>query len=360
MRHALRRLNEAGVQDFRSWLAASRGRTATAPPSHLLDDRTRSDTVEGDILLERPGFTTKRDAAVYLRDRLRRVRSLDLHRDQGLWTWLALFYFDDVCPVTDGHRRVLDQAHYVLDHVNDRRRYRHLLATPHQILLEMPDHNRLFLDAPLSVHGDLVEQMMGRLYVIRLPGVRAALERLYFDHEGGRPKRGIMSSKKPRRGDLRNRLPARIRQLQRTYDLAAVTGEQFLQLLGPEFEPWLDGSPRLEPEVADTPAPEPSPPPDPEWVTRPLTAADLRHGQIRIPREAKAAFPPTRCELQVRVFGVQAIASYNPRMGPLVERDGILVVGNNVLAEQARPERPVALRKRADGVIEVGHPDADS
>jgi hypothetical protein len=41
-----------------------------------------------------------------------------------------------------------------------------------------------------------------------------------------------------RPGDLRHRLPARIRQLEVTHDLTNLTAEQLLNLLGDEFRQW--------------------------------------------------------------------------------------------------------------------------
>ena len=117
----------------------------------------------------------------------------------------------------------------------------------------MPDHNRIFLDGPLSVHGEIIEQTISRLYMFRLPGVRAAIDRLYFDEARGRPKAGIFPTKIPRRGDLRNRFSARIRQLQMTYDVAAVDATQLIELLGSEFASYAP-APAVPVTVAAAPA----------------------------------------------------------------------------------------------------------
>ena len=100
----------------------------------------------------------------------------------------------------------------------------------------MPDHNRIYLNAPLPVHGDLVEQTMSRLYVIRLPAVRETIDRLYFDTEHDSIKRGALT--RTRRGNLRDRLTTRIQQLSMTYDVSAMSGDQLIEALGTEFEGW--------------------------------------------------------------------------------------------------------------------------
>jgi hypothetical protein len=167
------------------------------------------------------------------------ARIVDVLSDVGLWSWLSIFYFDSVCTSRNGKRKVLADPHYILEAADYQRRYRHLLATPYRIRTEVPDHNRIFLDAPLPVHGDVVEQTVSKLYLLRFPAVREAIDRLYFDEGTGRPKRGIVPKKTSARpGDLRNRLPLRIGQLQRTYDVAGLTGDQLLRLLGREFDRW--------------------------------------------------------------------------------------------------------------------------
>jgi hypothetical protein len=237
----LRRLNQEGMEVFRAWLKVNHGSTAECLPAELIDGLALTEVVSGGCEVPRSAnFVTKREAATWLHQLLDPLQLPDIHADGGLWSWLAAVYFENLTVPSGGEsRKVLAQAHYVFDPTNSKRRYRHLLHTPFQLLAELPDNNRLFLDADVSVHGDLVEQTMGRLYVLRLPGVRAAIDRLYFDRALGRIKRGAMSSGKSRRGDLRHRLPMRIRQLEKTYDLAALNGDQLIALMGPEFSGWL-------------------------------------------------------------------------------------------------------------------------
>lgn len=233
----LRQLTSTGIERFRSFLAQLRKDRTLSLPFELLIDPETSEAVPQEIQLERPGFKVKSDAASYLKDRLAPLHSPAIATNAGLWTWLTLFYFDDVCPAVDGSRKPVADAHYILDPFNHRRRYRHLLATPYRILITIPDHNRIFLNTPLPVHGDLIEQTMGRLYLIRIPAVREAIDMLYFDEATGRVKRGAMN-KTPRRGDLRSRFVTRIQQLSLTYDVGSLNGAELISLMGAEFERW--------------------------------------------------------------------------------------------------------------------------
>lgn len=234
----LRRLDSHGLARFGDFLTDLRRDATLSPPGDLLEGDSSTSIHESGIEVERPGFTTKREAAEYLKERLGGFPVEDIMADAGLWSWLALFYFDDVCPLRSSGRKPVADSHYILDVQNPKRRYRHLLATPFRIIMSLPDHNRIFLDAPLAVHGDLIEQTMSRLYLIRLSAVRALIDRLYYDEEAGRAKRGILP-RKEKPGDLRNRLPIRLRQLLATYDVAGINGETLLGLLGDEFRGWV-------------------------------------------------------------------------------------------------------------------------
>jgi hypothetical protein len=237
MADSLRRLNAEGINRFAAYLGELRKDRTLAPDRSLLVDESTSEFMAGGVELEQPGFSTKKQAAEYLHPRLKTLDPPDLFRDAQLWTWLALYYFDDVCPADeDGKRKPVADPHYILDAQNHRRRYRHLLATPVLIKDAIPDHNRIYLNAPLPVHGELVEQTMSRLYLIRIPAVREAIDRLYFDTERDAVKPGAVT--RTRRGNLRERLTTRIQQLSMTYDVSAMSSDQLIEALGTEFEQW--------------------------------------------------------------------------------------------------------------------------
>ena len=232
----LRRFNAAGIERFRAQLAVLRQDPQSPVDTTILEDNALTDPVMPAVDVARPGFVTKREAADYLDPKLSALSGRGLFDDVGLWSWLAMFYLDDVAPVRSGGRKVLADPHYILD-ADYKRRYRHLLATPVRIRREIPRNNSLFLDAPLSQHGEIMEQLVSRLFVMRIPAVAEALQLLYFDEADGKPKRGIVP-KQEQAGDLRNRFPARLRQLSLTYDLGELNGPQLVQLLGREFERW--------------------------------------------------------------------------------------------------------------------------
>lgn len=233
----LRRLTPAGIERFRSQLGTLRQDPTASVDETILEDATLTELVSPTVELERPGFGIKREAADYLDTRLAVLNHRGLFDDIGLWSWLALFYLGDLAPLLNGRRKIGHDSRYILD-ADYRRRYRHLLATPVRVKREIPRFNALFLDAPLNRHGEIIEQLVSRLYVMRIPAVAEALHILYYDQSQGKPKRGIVP-KTEQAGDLRNRFPARLKQLTLTYDLGELTGPQLVQLLGQEFQRWL-------------------------------------------------------------------------------------------------------------------------
>lgn len=235
----VRRFNADGVVAFRQELDRLRSDRAADPTRLLLVDAALTEELPGGGEIELRELTTKRAAAEYLATALDGTGApRDLLADAGLWAWLSLFHFDSVCPAVDGGRKVRVDANYIPDLAFAFRRYRHLLRTPYLVYIEVPPPNRILLDGPLSTQGDVVEQMMGRLAIMRVSTLRKAIDLLYFDEQRGVVKRGAVSGRSPAAGDLRYRFPARLRQLSLVYDVESLTVESLLELLGPEFASW--------------------------------------------------------------------------------------------------------------------------
>lgn len=234
-----RRFTDAGVKAAEAFLSSLRlDPTATLPPT-LLSDPQLSEALPVNIELDRPGFSTKREGADYLFDRLRPLGTkINLFQDRGLWTWLSLFYFDDVCPAKNGRRVPGANAKYVLRLNDTRYTTRHVLMTPVLIRTIAPNHNRLLLDGPLLRLGKIAETVMKKLYITRYPGAFEAIELLYLDLATGRAKAGAVSVN--RAGNVMTRLPVRLRQLEMTYDLSELGGPRIVELLGREFKTWAE------------------------------------------------------------------------------------------------------------------------
>ncbi len=233
----LREFNEAGIQAFREFLAKCRETPTTPIPPQLLEDDALSAEISPSVTVSPTHLTTKADAAGYLDSVLGHLPDQDMVANSaGLWTWLSLLLFDEVCPAEDGVRSVKNDYYYVFEPRKPRHFYRHLLFISWRILRIAPKHNRLFLSSSLSSLDKVTTEVMKRLYLTRIPCIFEVLDRLYWDPARGRARSGVVTQEKVNRGDLLHRLPLRIRQLEMTYDLFSLNADQLIELLGEEFQ----------------------------------------------------------------------------------------------------------------------------
>lgn len=248
----LRRFTADGIHAFREFLAESRRKPETKIPSGMLEHRNWTEVVSPECEVAENNFETKGEVAAYLKDVLGKLPTEDVLKDSGLWTWLSLLYLDSICSVQNGNRSIKNDYYYVFEATNMRHFYRHLLFVSWRVLMLAPNYNRLFLKSRLNGLDKATERVMSRLYLIRIPCLFEVLDRLYWDESQGRPRSGIIDSRNVRPGNLNHRLPIRIRQLEKTYDLMSLTADQLLELLGDEFAFARKQSPKLFPEEVGT------------------------------------------------------------------------------------------------------------
>jgi hypothetical protein len=166
----LRRLNETGIAQFAEYL--QQGATG-APPLHLLSHPDTSEPLAVTAKLVQRDYLNRYE---FGRDLAMRLGSLDpstISNDRGLWTWLALFLFDQLCPpAPDGKRKLDKQYRYILSS-DYRHYYRHLVRTPWQLSRDHGPNSRFLLlatndgAAPLRRRGDILEQLGGTQSIIR-------------------------------------------------------------------------------------------------------------------------------------------------------------------------------------------------
>jgi len=231
----IRKLNTEGIRAFRQFLSSARSNPNEEVPYSILTDPQLSDPMPYNIKIDPTAFTHRREAAVYLHKLLAPIPQEVVVRDAGLWTWLSIFFFDSICPLSQGVRLIRNDYSYIFEPLNPRHFYRHLLFCAWNVIRLAPAHNRLFLQGRLSVLDKVTSEVMKRLYLLRIPCIFEVLERIYWDPQNGRARPGITTSV-VRAGDLTRRFPTRIRQLEKTYDLAVLTADQLIELLGTEFE----------------------------------------------------------------------------------------------------------------------------
>jgi hypothetical protein len=233
----LRRFNDAGIAEFVRRIETLRTGGAAEIDDAFVTDGKLTEPIVPEVPLERPAFKTKRDAGAYLSERTRAARAVHGDDDRGLWTWLSAWHWDAVCPIREnGQRKVLNPLSYVFGYGFAKRQKQHLLAAATHVFELHPD-SRLLLNGPVYSLTQAAHEVLTRLSLMRINGVAELLDVLYWDKAADRIKRGVVDNT-PRPGDLRNRLPARIRQLEVTHDLTNLNAEQLLNLLGDEFRQW--------------------------------------------------------------------------------------------------------------------------
>jgi hypothetical protein len=233
----LRQFLPAGVSAFKDFLANCRNTPDIPVPRELLDDGMLTEVIKPAVSVDAARrFTTRRDAAEYLTTLLTPLSEQDVATNAGLWTWLTLFYFDDVCPPNNGLRYVKNDYYYNFEPKNSRHFYRHLLFIAWRVARLAPKPNRLFLTGSVSTLDKVTEEVMKRLYLTRIPCIFDVLDQLYWDNERGRARVGITDTRTVKAGDLVHRFPIRMRQLEKTYDLNSLEAPQLIELLGKEFQ----------------------------------------------------------------------------------------------------------------------------
>lgn len=240
MSTVLRRFKDTGVNEFIDRINQMRAGHDVAIDDSFLTDSRLTEVVKPSTTIEHRRFASKREAGQYLSDRTKPAREVLGDDDQGLWTWLSAWHWDEVCPIReDGRRKVLNPLSYVYGYGFVMRKKQHLLAASTLIYEAFPD-SRVLLDGPVSTLTQAVHEVFTRVWLMRIRGMGALIDALYWDDAKKSVKRGI-NDNSARSGDLRNRLTTRIRQLEKTYDLIDLTADQLLNLLGDEFKAWTNG-----------------------------------------------------------------------------------------------------------------------
>ena len=238
----LRCLNQSGIDEFRDYLSVNYGASEAPSPVYLLDDpRFSMPSTFADIEVERRDFDTRFDFASYIDERATSIGLEGVLDEPGLWEWLTVFYFDQVCPFRqDGNRTVLKVERYIPDS-NRGWHYRHLLKGAYTFLrdhMDATDAVQLALAGPLYKHSGVYEHLVSRPRLRTSKGVQLAANALFYDPEKGKMKTRATSSVQEFGLLLRN--------LPHEYDLNAMSERTVLALLPPRFLDWIDETARVE------------------------------------------------------------------------------------------------------------------
>lgn len=233
----IRTLNEEGVKKFSDYLDRLTSDPEASPPLNLLKDGEFSEPFDTRVSIEAQSFGDAYEFGEYLSQVLEPANTSAISLDSGLWSWLALYYFDFLCPRDDlGRRRPLEKSSYVLDSdFKFRRYYRHAVRTPWlAVQLHGEKAKVLLITSGKGRRTDIAEQLGAYQEIFASKTIIKAAYNMYYDNEKGMLKRGA-GGKGP--GSPR-RLSAIVRQLQLTYDLYDCSVPNFMSMLPSEFGRW--------------------------------------------------------------------------------------------------------------------------
>src|SRR5689334_13707970 len=104
MQTEFRKLNDEGMARFSEWLAGDAGGMA---PIHLLADPQTSSPI-GHAIHPASGrtFSDRYEFGQYLNQLLSSLDPAAISQDRGLWTALAIVWFNQLCPLGSNGRRL--------------------------------------------------------------------------------------------------------------------------------------------------------------------------------------------------------------------------------------------------------------
>lgn len=241
MMASIRVLNEKGIELFRDYIIRVKVNPKEPSPIDKLSNTAWSSEFSPHIEVGNVSASMRMELGKNLVDLFENnnVERKELLNNPGMWSWLALLWFDILCPIeSDGSRKVRETARYVCSsHYTDY--YRHLVAASWDIFYLHGENSRLFLSTPLNIHSDFIEQLASRQNIITNKALIEAFNLLYWDVKLSHPKSGSQS--RNRSGNFR-RLRAFVQQIERTYDLYAMSAKDILGLLPSEYDPWKSSS----------------------------------------------------------------------------------------------------------------------
>jgi len=233
----LRKMNQKGIEALQQFISEVVVDANKPVPTSILTDPATSEALQVQLTVDEKQFTSRMQAAEYLHGILAKPEASGLDREPGVWAWLSLLYFDQLCPKDKAGKRNPKAIARWIPSGHAFRYYRHLLAGPYLIykaFRDGPARAAIVLCGPLHSPGDIVEQLASRQEFVQNKAVIEAATKLYLNPLSGKPKRGAADTKH-RPGTLRRYVDV-INQLDPTWDLHSMTADQLLAKLPKEFD----------------------------------------------------------------------------------------------------------------------------
>lgn len=226
------KLNENGVKKFSEYLLQLNAQPMAPIPTELLSAPDTSSPIGMDTYFDPElVFESRHDCGIYVATQLGHIERRNILDDRGLWSALALLWFDQLCPTDKrGFRKPLRTDNYILSD-NKRLVMRHSIRTAWQLASSYGEDVRFLQSKDMKTRGELIEQLLATDYYINCQGVMRTASTLYSDPEGSFKK----GAGNKIAGGMR-RYVAWLRQIKQTYDLFLMPHEELLRILPNEFD----------------------------------------------------------------------------------------------------------------------------
>lgn len=234
MKALVRSLTENGLAQFRGWLEAG---AAGEVPFSLLHDPLASDPVPGSSQVEQLPFANRYELAVHIAKALERCDLQRLSSEPGVWSWLALFHLDVLCPKDlAGSRRLLALHRYVFN-PDFRTNSGHFIRDSVLAVIRHGTHARVLLISPLGGIKDtrVLSELAYRQDLISNRSVVELASHFYWNPKRMGLRPGTASKRRP--GSVQ-RFALVLQQLSLNYDLPEMSARQIADLLPAEFDDW--------------------------------------------------------------------------------------------------------------------------
>lgn len=222
------KLNDDGILLFDSYVKELSSNPKKEIPYNLLENpETSSPNGLGVNFDAEIRFSSRHECGEYLAVNLKNVEQRHILNDSGLWSALALLWFDQLCPRDkNGARKPSKNYNYILS--EDFRHYtRHSIRTAWQLASLYGEDARYLQAKEMSQRGDLIEQLLGRQYYVDCKGVMLTASRLYTDEK-------TKSFKKRSTSSMRDYVRW-LKQVGLTYDLYSISEDDLYEMLPFEF-----------------------------------------------------------------------------------------------------------------------------
>jgi len=197
-------------------------------------------------------FQSRYDLGKYLYDQCGK-EILDLYYNTcGLWTWLAVLWFDQLRPPTS--KKTNRYEHYipyewfqnpqVLFSGARKLGYRHCIRTPVEAFAKLGKESKFFLSKNISKMGDATEQLLSTPKILSSKKLRELIIYRYSD-KTGYPEKGALDYVPSKKGKIKNKKGfGKLRRLtddvlpriKLTYDIDKIENKKLLNLCGQEFK----------------------------------------------------------------------------------------------------------------------------